>query len=350
MTLPLPLLTFLAALGATGFVARLDLGVALSRAFFVAFFVLVSCGTFLVALRFGYGIDSFVPLQRVLPLFAGPLLYLGFWALCVPKAPLMRAALLHMGVPFALAVAMPLVPGGANAADGLILLSYLTYTLLLVLLWRKGEAAFVRVRLEAVQSVRAWALWAALFLAVFLVIDGAIAVSFAFGRAENAFALISLGSVGLAVTMIAIAFTAASRGLVGRSPSIKAQPSQRAEGKSSAAEIEGRARSLLESEKLYLETDLTVERLAKRLHLPTRSLSAAINQQEGINVSQYVNAFRLRHAAQLLAETSLSVTKLVEQSGFLTRSNFYREFQRAYGCSPAAYRAAQAPQSLVQNP
>ena len=69
-----------------------------------------------------------------------------------------------------------------------------------------------------------------------------------------------------------------------------------------------------------------------------RNLSAAINQSKGMNVSQYVNGFRLAHAATSLRETQLSVTEIAALSGFLSRSNFYREFQRSYGQSPVTYR------------
>jgi len=51
-----------------------------------------------------------------------------------------------------------------------------------------------------------------------------------------------------------------------------------------------------------------------------------------------VNGFRLAHAATLLRETQLSVTEIAALSGFLSRSNFYREFQRSYGQSPVTYR------------
>jgi len=88
-----------------------------------------------------------------------------------------------------------------------------------------------------------------------------------------------------------------------------------------------------------LDPELSVQRLAKRMHLPVRSLSAAINQSQGMNVSQYVNSFRLEHAAGLLRDSSDSVIEIMSASGFLTRSNFYREFQRVYGQTPSEFRA-----------
>jgi AraC-like DNA-binding protein len=110
------------------------------------------------------------------------------------------------------------------------------------------------------------------------------------------------------------------------------------DGGAEHAALEAEVRALLESTQLYLEPDLSVQRLARRMHVPVRALSVAINQTQGMNVSQYVNRFRMEHAADLLRGTDLSVAAVLEQSGFLTRSNFYREFQRVYGQSPAAFR------------
>jgi len=42
--------------------------------------------------------------------------------------------------------------------------------------------------------------------------------------------------------------------------------------------------------------------LPPQLSSPARSLSGAINKTQGTNMSQYVNAFRLTHAARLLLE------------------------------------------------
>lgn len=106
----------------------------------------------------------------------------------------------------------------------------------------------------------------------------------------------------------------------------------------SSVELERSVRALLKESRLYLDTDLTLERLAKRLHVPARAVSRAINQTQQMNVSRYVNGFRVRHAADLLASSDMSVTEIMEHSGFLTRSNFYREFERIHSQSPAEYR------------
>jgi AraC-like DNA-binding protein len=104
------------------------------------------------------------------------------------------------------------------------------------------------------------------------------------------------------------------------------------------AKLEHDARDVLMSTQLYLEPDLSVQRLARRLHVPVCALSVAVNQTQGMNVSQYVNQFRMEHAADLLRGSDESVAKVMAQSGFLARSNFYREFQKVYGQTPAAFR------------
>lgn len=57
-----------------------------------------------------------------------------------------------------------------------------------------------------------------------------------------------------------------------------------------------------------------------------------------MNVSQFVNQVRLAEAARLLMSTDETVAKIMEQVGFLTRSNFYREFRKVYGEAPASFR------------
>ncbi|MCK0148997.1 hypothetical protein MWU54_03095 [Marivita sp. S6314] len=75
---PLPILTFLLSTVASGLIWRADLGQVWATRFFAAFFAVLALGALMVGLRFGYGVDQFIPLQRALPLFAGPLVYLGF--------------------------------------------------------------------------------------------------------------------------------------------------------------------------------------------------------------------------------------------------------------------------------
>ncbi len=102
--------------------------------------------------------------------------------------------------------------------------------------------------------------------------------------------------------------------------------------------LEPQVNAFLRENHRFADPNLTLDKLAKRIHIPARKISMAINHVSGMNVSQYINQMRLAHAAEMLLKSDDPVAHISEKSGFLTRSNFYREFQRVYGTSPAAYR------------
>ncbi len=330
LSLPLPILAFVLSSVACALAARLDLGRKSARFAFMGFFALIAVGTLLVGLRFGYGVEDFILIQRCLPLFGGPLLYLGFALLTVPEARVRPMVLLHLGAALGIALLISLLLRGWDSLDLAVGASYLFYAVLLLRIWRKGANHFAFARLEIAPALHRWSLWGALFLALSMAWDTAIAISFALGRADSALEIISYASLMLLACLMVVIVSVSSKS--------NAPKGSSAEAPDDASDIERSARTLLEETELYLDTELSLERLAKRLHLPARSLSAAINSTRGMNVSQYVNGFRVAHAARLLRESDLSVTKVAEQSGFLTRSNFYREFQRVHGTSPAQYR------------
>jgi AraC-like DNA-binding protein len=75
-------------------------------------------------------------------------------------------------------------------------------------------------------------------------------------------------------------------------------------------------------------------------------LSSAINRATGLNVSQFVNNFRVADACRLMAESNRSTTAIMLEAGFSTKSNFNREFRRVTGQSPSEWRAAGSAQAV----
>jgi AraC-like DNA-binding protein len=92
----------------------------------------------------------------------------------------------------------------------------------------------------------------------------------------------------------------------------------------------------LATDRPYLDPGLTLVRLARRLHLPEKRLSAAVNRATGGNVSRHINGWRVRHACDLL-DQGRSVTEAMLSSGFNTKSNFNREFSRVTAMTPSAW-------------
>jgi AraC family transcriptional regulator len=60
----------------------------------------------------------------------------------------------------------------------------------------------------------------------------------------------------------------------------------------------------------------------------------------GVTPHQYLVRSRLRHAARLLADGTISVTDIAYEVGFGDLSNFVRTFHRAAGVSPLGFRRA----------
>ena len=97
-----------------------------------------------------------------------------------------------------------------------------------------------------------------------------------------------------------------------------------------------RIEALMRETQLFLDPELSIMRIARKLNVPVRSVSDAINRMAGENVSRYVNRWRIDYAQNLL-RGGRSVTEVIYHSGFNTKSNFNREFSRVAGMSPSEW-------------
>ena len=92
------------------------------------------------------------------------------------------------------------------------------------------------------------------------------------------------------------------------------------------------------SDHIYTDADMDRNRLAQLLGTNEHYITDAISTcADGKSVSGFLNEYRLRHAAHLLATTNNSVALIAELSGF-SRSSFFRIFSEVYGMSPSDYR------------
>lgn len=102
------------------------------------------------------------------------------------------------------------------------------------------------------------------------------------------------------------------------------------------AELWERVSDYMKTDRPYLDPNLTLAQLARKLRVPAKSLSTTINRATGENVSRYVNMARISHAQNALLEGE-TVTEAMLSSGFNTKSNFNREFLRVAGTSPSEW-------------
>ena len=89
---------------------------------------------------------------------------------------------------------------------------------------------------------------------------------------------------------------------------------------------------------IFTDIDMDRSRLALLLGTNEHYVSDAISScASGKSVNSFLNEYRLRYAAHLLATTPDAIGVIAELSGF-SRSSFFRIFSDTYGMSPSEYR------------
>jgi AraC-like DNA-binding protein len=103
-----------------------------------------------------------------------------------------------------------------------------------------------------------------------------------------------------------------------------------------------RLMAAMETDKVYLDPELTVSRLAAKIGLPDHQLRSLINQTLGHrNFSSFINGYRLSYAKTLLADPQsarIPILTIAYDSGFQTLSTFNRAFRADRGEAPSDYR------------
>ncbi len=105
-----------------------------------------------------------------------------------------------------------------------------------------------------------------------------------------------------------------------------------------------RLETLMAEKKPYLNGELSLEDLARRVELSAHQLSEIINIYRGKNFAWYVNSFRIMSAKETLErEPGLSVLDVAYASGFNSKSVFNAAFRAHAGMTPTEYRKRLAP-------
>ena len=99
--------------------------------------------------------------------------------------------------------------------------------------------------------------------------------------------------------------------------------------------------AMIEVEKVYLDPDLTLKKLAKQLKIHYNHLSRIINERFGVSFKNYINRLRIEEAKRRLADPSekeRNVTDIMYDAGFYSKSTFNTAFRKFTGMSPSQYR------------
>lgn len=92
-------------------------------------------------------------------------------------------------------------------------------------------------------------------------------------------------------------------------------------------------------EEFHRESSLS--EMAQFVNLSPSRLRYLFKSEVGMPPTQYLKAFRMQRARELLETTFLSVKEIISSIGVNDPSHFIREFKRTYGMTPAQYRMSQ---------
>jgi AraC-like DNA-binding protein len=100
----------------------------------------------------------------------------------------------------------------------------------------------------------------------------------------------------------------------------------------------------MQSEKPYLEPELSLDELALQLSIKPRVLSQAINDILQQNFFDFINRYRIEEARRLLtnpADKKITVLEVLYKVGFNSKSSFNTLFKKYTGLTPTEFRNKQ---------
>jgi AraC-like DNA-binding protein len=312
-------------------------GMAPEKRPFLILTVLYALQSVLIGLRWGYDVSALMPAQAVFAALIAAFAWISF-ANLARETPASWLRLSPHLLPAALVVILMIVWRGPVGA--VITATFAGYGIALFWLARHGPDGLISSRLDgALLSYRSLLITGFALLAS---TAADIVISFDFYRTGGAHAG-AVVAVGNVISLLALGTAAAvASGGQSSEPAASSSPPPNLVVAAGPTEEDGAvAKSLddlMQSRQLYRDPELNLGRIARKLGLPARRVSVAVNRVHGMSVSQYVNDFRIREACAILAGSDEPVTRLMFDCGFISKSNFNREFLRVTGTSPTEYR------------
>lgn len=101
-------------------------------------------------------------------------------------------------------------------------------------------------------------------------------------------------------------------------------------------------RDLVMRERLFLDAELTRDKVARLSGMNRNRLARVIQEYSGTNFSGFINLMRLDYSLALLEKCDTTVEAVALDSGFGNVRTYHRLFKERFGMTPAEYREASA--------
>ena len=98
---------------------------------------------------------------------------------------------------------------------------------------------------------------------------------------------------------------------------------------------------LMDEERLFLDPDLTLNKLSLRLRVHYNHLSRIINERFGLSYNDFINKYRIEEARKKLTapeEKKSTILDIAYSTGFYSKSVFNAAFKKFTGMTPTEYR------------
>lgn len=164
-------------------------------------------------------------------------------------------------------------------------------------------------------------------------------VSAALARQAQYFSGPELGLAGRIYAEFRIADTAAPLAIEGLTLELLALLARRAEiaAGGRAPRWARRAHELVHA---FATRPLTLSTIAAEVGVHPATLARGFRRAYGCTIGELQRTLRLQHSMVELLEGRHSLAEIAQRAGFYDQSHFTNAFQRAYGTTPARYRAA----------
>lgn len=106
------------------------------------------------------------------------------------------------------------------------------------------------------------------------------------------------------------------------------------------SEYESRLTGFMMHNKVYLDTELSLETLSQKVNIPRHHITQLLNDHLHKSFYRFINEYRIQDAVEKLKDpaTEINILSLAYDCGFNSKSSFNNYFKQLTGYTPSAYR------------
>ncbi|WDD99634.1 helix-turn-helix domain-containing protein [Thalassomonas actiniarum] len=109
-----------------------------------------------------------------------------------------------------------------------------------------------------------------------------------------------------------------------------------------ALRIAEKINTVMAQEQLYLDSTLSLNKLAQHLAISPNYISQTLNETLDSTFFDFINQWRIKSAKPMIIENKANVLTIALEVGFNARSSFYKAFKKETGMTPGDFRKSHA--------